>query len=130
VRKDLKLFLPALGQGRKVYGERLPTPDAFLIDATLLEQFTTCFYGSKDRDLRFKELSGILWPGGGQRRRLRLIIVMPTPYRPPGARTLKYDKPAYLITTDLVTSAQALIQAYLDRWEIEVLHLLYGVTGN
>jgi hypothetical protein len=35
---------------------------------------------------------------------------------------LKYDQPAYLITTDLITSAQALIQAYLDCWEIEVLH--------
>jgi len=74
------------------------------------------------RDLHFKELSGILWPAGGQRRRLRLIIVMPTPYRPPGSRKLKYDQPAYLITTDLITSAQALVQAYLDRWEIEVLH--------
>jgi hypothetical protein len=40
-----------------------------------------------------------------------LSIVMPTPYRPPGARKLKYDQPAYLITTDLITSAQALIQA-------------------
>ena len=47
---------------------------------------------------------------------------MPTPYRPPGARKLKYDQPAYLITTDLITSAQSLIQSYLDRWEIEVLH--------
>ena len=122
VRKDIKLFAPAQEKGRKVYGERLPTPEAFRTDITLLEQFTTCFYGGKDRDIRFKELSGILWQQGGQRRKLRLIIVMPTPYRPPGARKLKYDHPAYLISTDLITSAQALIQAYLDRWEIEVLH--------
>lgn len=121
VRKDIKLFLPA-GPGRKVYGERLPTPEELRLDVTLLEQFTTCFYGGKDREVRFKDLGGILWPGGGQRRPMRLIIVMPTPYRPPGARKLKYDRPAYLITTDLITSAQALIQAYLDRWEIEVLH--------
>jgi hypothetical protein len=122
VRKDIKLFSPAPGKGRKVYGERLPTPEAFRTDATLLERATTCFHGGKDRDIRFKELSGLLWQQGGQRRKLRLIIVMPTPYRPPGARKLKYDQPAYLITTDLITSAQALIQAYLDRWEIEVLH--------
>jgi len=122
VRKDIKRFSPATGKGRKVYGERLPTPEAFRVDPTLLERFTTCFYGGKNRDIRFKELSGILWRQGGQRRKLRLIIVMPTPYRPPGARKLKYDQPAYLITTDLITSAQALIQAYLDRWEIEVLH--------
>ncbi len=122
VRKDIKLCLPAVGKGRKVYGERLPTPEAFRTDVTLMEHTTTCFYGGKDRKLQFKELSGILWRSGAKRRRLRLIIVIPTPYRPPGCRTLKYDQPAYLITTDLTTSAQALIQAYLDRWEIEVLH--------
>jgi hypothetical protein len=121
VRKDIKLFLPA-GKGRKVYGERLPTPESLRLDITLMEQLTTCFYGGKDREIRFKELSGILWPSGGKRRKLRLIVVMPTPYRPPGSRKLKYNQPAYLITTDLITSAQALIQAYLDRWEIEVLH--------
>lgn len=121
VRKDIKLFLPA-GKGRKVYGERLPTPESFRLDITLMEQLATCFYGGKDREIRFKELSGILWPSGGKRRKLRLIVVMPTPYRPPGSRKLKYNQPAYLITTDLITSAQALIQAYLDRWEIEVLH--------
>jgi hypothetical protein len=122
VRKDIRLFLPATGPGRKVYGERLPTPEALRADVTLLEHPITCFYGGRERELHFKQLSGILWPSGGQRRRLRLIIVLPTPYRPPGCRTLKYNQPAYLITTDLVTSAQALIQAYLDRWEIEVLH--------
>ena len=122
VRKDIQLFSPAPGKGRKVYGERLPTPEEFRTDVTLLERFTTCFYGGKNRDVRYKELGGILWPNGGQRRKMRLIIVLPTPYRPPGARKLKYDQPAYLITTDLITSTQALIQAYLDRWEIEVIH--------
>jgi hypothetical protein len=78
---------------------------------------TTCFYGGKDRDIRYKELSRILWQQGGQGRKLRLIIVMPTPHRPTGARKLKYAQPAYLITTDLITSAQALIQAYMDRCE-------------
>jgi hypothetical protein len=61
VRKDIKLFAPAPGKGRKVYGERLPTPEAFRTDATLLERATTCFYGGKDRDIRYKELSRILW---------------------------------------------------------------------
>jgi hypothetical protein len=121
VRKDIKLYLPA-GKGRKTYGERLPTPELLRTDGSLLEQFTTCFYGGKDREVRFKNFSGVLWRAGGARRKLRVIIVMPTPYRPPGARKLKYDQPSYLITTDLSTSAQVLIQAYLDRWEIEILH--------
>ena len=74
VRKDIKLFAPAPGKGRKVYGERLPTPEAFRTDATLLERITTCFYGGKDRDIRFKELSGILWQQGGQRRKSLLKL--------------------------------------------------------
>jgi hypothetical protein len=53
---------------------------------------------------------------------MRLIIVIPTPYRPPGCKKLKYDEPAFLLTTDLVSPVQELIQAYLDRWEIETLH--------
>jgi hypothetical protein len=121
VRKDIKLFLPTQ-QGRRVYGERLPTPEQLRVDGCLMEQVTTCFYGGRNRETRFKEFNGLLWPGGGRRRLLRLIIVMPTPYRPPGCRKLKYDQPSYLITTDLVSPAQELIQAYLDRWEIEVLH--------
>jgi len=121
VRKDIKVFLPAK-KGRKVYGERLPTPEQLRVDENLKPKFTTCFYGGKVREVRFKEVSGLLWPGGGKRRPLRLIIVMPMPYKPPGCQKLKYDQPAYLITTDLDSPAQELIQAYLDRWEIEVLH--------
>ena len=56
------------------------------------------------------------------KKQLRLLIVLPTPYRPSGCRKLKYAQPAYLITTDLDSPAQELIQAYLDRWEIEVIH--------
>ncbi len=121
VRKDIKLFLPAK-EGRKIYGERLPTPEQMLKDNSLPIQTSTCFYGGRNREVRFKELSGVLWPTGGRRRQMRLIIVMPTPYRPVGCRKLKYNEPAYLITTDLVSPVQELIQSYFDRWEIEVLH--------
>lgn len=121
VRKDIKLFLPAK-RGRSVYGERLPTPEQLRVDECLVGQTTTCFYGGRVRETRFKEFTGLLWPGGGRRRLMRLIIVMPTPYRPPGCRKLKYDQPSHLISTDLTSPAQELIQAYLDRWEIEVLH--------
>lgn len=33
-----------------------------------------------------------------------------------------YRQPAYLLTTDLTTSVEKLLQAYFDRWEIEVNH--------
>lgn len=122
VRKDIRICLPANGKGRAVYGEALPTPDSLRQDDCLMIQHCDCFYGQRMREVGFKEFSGILWPSGGRRRPLRLIIVLPTPYRPPGCRKLKYDQPAYLITTDLLAPAQELIQAYLDRWEIEILH--------
>ena len=60
------------------------------------------------------------WPKGGRRRRLRLIILAPTPYRnSPNGRT-NYRQPAYLLTTDLKRPASEIIQCYLDRWQIEV----------
>ena len=91
-------------------------------DGCLPIQHCECFYGQRTRPVQFKEMRGILWPSGARRRLMRLIIVLPTPYRPVGCRKLKYDQPAYLITTDLETPAPELIQHYLDRWEIEILH--------
>lgn len=122
VRKDIRIHLPAKGSGRCVYGETLPTPDQLRVDGCLMIQRCECFYGQRQREVQFKEMGGILWPSGARRRPMRLIIVIPTPYRPVGCRKLKYDQPAYLLTTDLTAPAQELIQAYLDRWEIEVLH--------
>lgn len=122
VRKDIRICLPAKGKGRKVYGESLPTPEQLRHDGCLLIQRGECFYGQRTRDVQYKDMKGILWPSGGKRRLMRLIIVLPTPYRPVGCRKLKYDQPAYLITTDLETPALELIQHYLDRWQIEVLH--------
>ena len=53
---------------------------------------------------------------------MRLIVLAPQPYKPsPGARTL-YREPAYLLTTDLTSAADDLIQCYFDRWQIEVNH--------
>jgi hypothetical protein len=122
VRKDIRICKPAKGTGRRVYGEDLPTPELLLRDGCLMKNTCQCFYGQRLRDVQFKDMNDILWQSGAKRRRVRLLIVIPTPYRPPGCRRLKYDQPAYLITTDLLSPAQELIQAYLDRWEIEIIH--------
>lgn len=122
VRKDIRICMPAKGKGRKVYGEDLPTPEQLLHDGCLIKHQCKCFYGKQMREVGFKELKGILWPRGARKKSLRLLIVLPTPYRPSGCRKLKYAQPAYLITTDPASPAQELIQAYLDRWEIEVIH--------
>ena len=74
------------------------------------------------RRIRFKEVSRVLWKDGTKGRLMRLLIVLPVPYLVVGRRKRGYNAPGYLLTTDLVTPAAELIQAYLDRWQIEVLH--------
>jgi hypothetical protein len=82
-------------------------------------------------------LSRIIWAHGGQQRRWsseyflharcrgsprRLLVVAPTPYRKRKSSKLYYRQPAYLLTTDLRSSAKQLLQIYFDRWQIEVNH--------
>jgi len=49
-------------------------------------------------------------------------VVAPTAYRKRLSGRLYYHQPAYLLTTDLHSSAAALLQIYFDRWQIEVNH--------
>jgi hypothetical protein len=124
VRKDTRLVYPATGPGkRRVYGDRAPTPEQLRTndeDYPWVE--TECYFGGALRKVRFKELGVVRWPKVTQRRDLRLIVVAPTPYWIPGRNHKGYNKPAYLLTFDLTTPACVLIQTYLERWQIEVLH--------
>lgn len=72
--------------------------------------------------MRYKQVSGVLWRGGCGRRPLRLLVVAPTPYRRTKTGRLLYRQPAYLLSTDPKRSSQQLLQAYFDRWQVEVAH--------
>ena len=72
--------------------------------------------------MRYKELTKVYWQGGSKRREVRLLVVAPVGYRTTKKGRTYYRKPAYLLTTDLTTSAVVLLQAYFDRWGIEVNH--------
>ena len=122
-RKDSILYAPlAVKDGKRIYGNRLPTPDQMRQDPGIPEQTETFHYGGSDRQISFKEGGKVLWKNGTKGRLMRLLIVMPIPYNVPGKRRKGYNAPAFLLTTDHRTSAQDLIQAYLNRWQIEVLH--------
>lgn len=121
VRKDVRLGLPAPAGGRKIYGEPLPTPEDLRRSDELPWQAVTAFYSEKQHEVRYKEVTGVLWRRGSGRRPLRLLILAPTPYVTRRGRP-SHHQPAYLLTTDLTTPVRDLIQAYLDRWQIEVLH--------
>ncbi len=121
-RKDIALYRPAPEGGRRVYGERLQTPEQVRKDSGIPYQEVHCHYGGRDRVVRYKEVPRVLWRTGGQRRPLRLLVVAPTPYRAGRRNKICYRDPAYLVTTDLDSTVSELLQAYFDRWQIEPLH--------
>lgn len=121
-RKNAVLCFPAPLGGRRFYGREKFTPQDVRQDNDRPWQACGVVYGSTQRTVRYKEVNGVLWQGGARRRPLRLIVLAPTAYRTsPRSRRL-YRQPAYLLTTDLDTPAELLIQAYLDRWQCEVAH--------
>lgn len=122
VRRDMRLCHPAPAGGRKVYGEQAATPDEVRTDDRLPWKETHCIYGGQERTLRYKEVAPLLWRTGSKRKLQRLVILAPIPYHIPGRPRRGYREPAFLLTDDLESPIEALIQAYLDRWQIEVVH--------
>ena len=124
-RKDAVLCFPAeptLKGSKSFYGKAKFTPESVRQDEARPYGTTELFYGGKMREVRYKEVSGVYWQGGAKRRKLRLIVVAPTPYQKRKSAKMYYRQPAYLLTTDLTTPVALLLQIYFDRWQIEVNH--------
>ena len=85
-------------------------------------QKAVIFHGGCYREVRYKELTKVYWQGGAKKREVRLLVVAPVGYRTTKKGRKYYRQPAYLLTTDLTTPAVELLQAYFDRWGIEVNH--------
>ena len=121
-RKDAKLCFPAPPGGKRKYAAEKFTPEQVRQDKTIRWRKARIFFGGRRRTVRYKEVPGVLWQRGAGQQLLRLIVLAPTPYlKSPNARA-NYRKPAYLLTTDLKSPVRKLIQAYFDRWQIEVCH--------
>jgi DDE superfamily endonuclease len=122
-RKDAKLCLRAPAEEpRRFYALDKFTPEQVRQDDSRAWKTTKIFYGGKRRKIRYKEVAEVYWQRGAKQRPLRLIVLAPTPYRKAKSKKLYYRDPAYLLTTDLRSSAKALLQIYFDRWQIEVNH--------
>jgi len=121
-RKDAVLCWPAPHGARRFYGTEKFTPEQVRQDEARPWKETKVFYGGKRRKVRYKEVAVVYWQGGAGRCPLRLLVVAPTPYRKSKSRKLYYRQPAFLLTTDLKSSAKQLLQIYFDRWQIEVNH--------
>jgi hypothetical protein len=121
-RKDARLCFPAEAGSRRKYDPKVFTPEQVRQQDDLPWQLASVCFGGQWRELRYKELSHVLWKRGAATRHLRLIVIAPVPYKlSPRSRT-NYRDPAYLLTTDLESDAGFLVQCYFDRWQIEVNH--------
>jgi hypothetical protein len=121
-RKDASLCFPAPEGSRRRYDPQVFTPEQVRQKDTLPWQQAHIYFGRYWRDIRYKEVRGVLWQRGAGTKRLRLIVIAPMPYKLSEHARTNYRDPAFLLTTDLETSVVELIQAYFDRWQIEVNH--------
>jgi hypothetical protein len=119
-RKDARLCF--VGTGRRKYDPHLFTPESVRQNESLPYQLARVHYGGALREIRFKQVDQVLWRRGAGPRRLRLIVIAPVPYKLSKRSKTNYRDPAYLLSTDLVSSPAELLQAYFDRWQIELNH--------
>jgi hypothetical protein len=121
-RKDAKLCLRAPLDSRRFYAPEKFTPEQIRKDESHTWKVTKIFYGGKWRKVRYKEVKNVYWQRGAGKRTVRLFVIAPTPYKKSKNKRTYYRQPAYLLTTDISSSAKQLIQIYFDRWQIEVNH--------
>ena len=124
IRKDTKLFsLPdsSANVGRKkVYGNRLPTPEEIRQSDKYEWTEVKAWAAGKIHDFKVKIVKNVRWTSAGERHILQLVVISPLGYRLTKSSKILYREPAYLICTDNKLKIEKLLQSYLWRWEIEV----------
>jgi hypothetical protein len=121
-RKDIRLCRRAPETGRAFYDTRKFTPEQIRQDASIPWLAASVFHGGQWRSVRYQSVAEVYWETGARRRRLRLLVVAPTPYASGKGKRKYYRDPAFLLTTDCGGPAESLLQGYFDRWQIEVNH--------
>jgi hypothetical protein len=116
-KKNAVLCFTAKEEGRRKYSAKKFTPENIRQDETIPYRNGEFFYGGERRKIKYKEVMNVLWQRVTKLLRLRLIVIAPIPYQQGGRKN--YREPGYLLTTDLVTPIEELIQIYLDRLQIE-----------
>jgi len=126
IRKDAHLsFLPDPAllkpRGRRLrYGADAPTPDEFRADDSEPWQTMTFTHSGVTHQLRYKRRQNMMWRTAGVQQILQLVVIAPLAYRPRQGSKLLYRDPAYLICTDPELEPRQVIEAYFQRWDIEV----------
>jgi hypothetical protein len=121
-RKDAKLCFAEPPGSRRTYCRDKFTPESVLKDQAVPFKTASVVFGGAGRELRYKQVENVLWQGGTKTRRLTLLVLAPTPYQVSPNGPKNYREPAFLLCTTVGLDAQRLVQAYLDRWQIECNH--------
>ena len=127
-RKDAKLHyaLPASSakpRGRpRRYGPVAPTPEEVLKDESIPVVKVQCFAAGQLREIPVKVLRVIYWRKTGVDMPLQMVVIKPLGYRLRNGSKLLYRQPAFLVCTDPDLDLTTLVQAYINRWEIECNH--------
>ena len=129
IRKDAKLFWALLpltaarsgGRPRR-YGAPAPTPEQVLHDDTVPVVKVRCFAAGQVREIPVKVVRTVYWRKAGPDLPLLLVVIKPLGYRLRQGSKLLYRQPAFLVCTDPQLDLPILLQAYVDRWEIECNH--------
>jgi len=121
-RKDARLCVPAVKGSRRKYDKEIFTPEQVRKDKEVAWRRAYVYYAGKRRFIRYKVFNQVLWRRGAATQPLRLIVIAPQPYKLSKHSRTNYREPAYLLSTDLISSLNLLIQYYFDRWQIEVNH--------
>lgn len=122
-RKDIVLCKRAPRGSCRFYGKKKFSPEQVRRwDSMAKWKECRIFHGGCFRSVRYKEMTNVYWQGGAKKRPLRLLVVAPVGYRISKKGRKYYRQPAYLLTSDLSTPAEGLLQEYFDRWGIEVNH--------
>ncbi len=124
IRKDTRLHkIPQTSNNmgrKKVYGERIPTPEEIRQSEDFKWQQVKAWAAGKEHVFNVKIVKDLRWESAGGKHNLQLVIIRPLRYRLSKKSKLIYKAPAYLICTNNELDIEKLLQAYLWRWEIEV----------
>jgi hypothetical protein len=93
-----------------------------LHDDTVGVKKIRCFAAGAVREIPVKVISNVYWRKAGPDMPLLLLVIKPLGYRLRKGSKLLYRQPAFLICTDPQLDLPTLLQAYIDRWEIECNH--------
>lgn len=127
-RSDLRLVRPLKEEektGKRLYGERLPTPDEMHRDGRVPEEKLECGVMHQHASITYKSMEDVRWPTALKNQPCSIYAIRGQYYRKYGKR--QHTHPAFLVMTGNVTmggtvgvAPTVLLEAYLLRWEIEV----------